>query len=749
MVLEGCAEPHLGCCILLRGGSLAELARVKKVVRFMLLAFYNWKFEKAFLADIEAVLPEPGMSFGEPEANETDIQRESERQEKESLFSDVKEDDKSIDLKSENVDVIDDMDDSNIELFTNKTDTKSVTSDVLNEEVKNVKEDEMVHEVKSSRKTDGDKNLSCGVPIRDFSDPLRATLSMDDEVFLPKEEAELKADSHSERWCTDDAVLSMSPNIVIPAPRLPLRAPPAPAHTPRARRRPAPRAPRSHVVLQEPHPFIKMAISSPADDLRLRSALAHYRATGARVTNGTHKLHRTCTTQDYSDPTLWVYVHCRFVHGDASVTITCNTIGHSNLDKDKQDHSREVRYTFFSILNIDILIRICPHPLHAHAHAFLARLTTACFRYSKISMYDIQFPPEVISINYDTKRMRDNLIAQLNELMLKGHETFSGAGEGEEKEREYSAFRHHMDNIHLALTSASLHEHVTLASVVRNLWNVSDNIITGERMLREAQDKWSSPQNKSKLQPESNQEDKEADECNENAANDSSGTEEDEEKGDKKTVKQILSQLLSSNQQANQYYSTQNEQEDGENATGKEKSDGDKTKTSTKSNEHIEVLLKDGLACRVYFALQFHSLRHAVLAAPATTPTPAPTAPTTCSCHTKEKDGKNVCSVEEGFIRSLAQCVPWAARGGKSGSTFCKTEDDRYVLKEMTKPEWQQFLEFAPHYFAYVNSCRLSNQPSLLGKEFCNRMYKRRKPVLINKICLPSRNELNFASFYQ
>lgn len=35
-------------------------------------------------------------------------------------------------------------------------------------------------------------------------------------------------------------------------------------------------------------------------------------------------------------------------------------------------------------------------------------------------MYDIQFPPEVISINYDTKRMRDNLIAQLNELMLKG-----------------------------------------------------------------------------------------------------------------------------------------------------------------------------------------------------------------------------------------------------------------------------------------------------------------------------------------
>lgn len=29
--------------------------------------------------------------------------------------------------------------------------------------------------------------------------------------------------------------------------------------------------------------------------------------------------------------------------------------------------------------------------------------------------------------------------------------------------------------------------------------------------------------------------------------------------------------------------------------------------------------------------------------------------------------------IEEAFIRSLTRCVPWAARGGKSGSTFSKT----------------------------------------------------------------------------
>lgn len=47
------------------------------------------------------------------------------------------------------------------------------------------------------RKTE---NLSCGVPIRDFSDPLRATLSVEDDVFLPKEEASLKADAQNERY---------------------------------------------------------------------------------------------------------------------------------------------------------------------------------------------------------------------------------------------------------------------------------------------------------------------------------------------------------------------------------------------------------------------------------------------------------------------------------------------------------------------------------------------------------------------
>lgn len=47
----------------------------------------------------------------------------------------------------------------------------------------------------------------------------------------------------------------------------------------------------------------------------------------------------------------------------------------------------------------------------------------------------------------------------------------------------------------------------------------------------------------------------------------------------------------------------------------------------------------------------------------------------------------------------------WEAKGGKSTSQFRKTLDDRFVLKEMTKPEMQSFLDFAPKYIQYITSC--------------------------------------------
>ncbi|KAK4877008.1 hypothetical protein RN001_009514 [Aquatica leii] len=105
---------------------------------------------------------------------------------------------------------------------------------------------------------------------------------------------------------------------------------------------------------------------------------------------------------------------------------------------------------------------------------------------------------------------------------------------------------------------------------------------------------------------------------------------------------------------------------------------------------HVEVQFSDhnsNFFCRVYYAERFSWLRNVF-----------------------------VCDGEEAYIRSLARCVQWNAQGGKSGSTFCKTKDDRFVLKELPKSEIQLFLDSAQNYFDYMHRCFVSRQPTLLGK---------------------------------
>jgi len=58
---------------------------------------------------------------------------------------------------------------------------------------------------------------------------------------------------------------------------------------------------------------------------------------------------------------------------------------------------------------------------------------------------------------------------------------------------------------------------------------------------------------------------------------------------------------------------------------------------------------------------------------------------------------------DAGYIESLAVAMEWAAQGGKSGATFLKTADGRFVVKKITKTELQMFLEWAPKYFEYMS----------------------------------------------
>ncbi|KAI8981204.1 hypothetical protein BD414DRAFT_93204 [Trametes punicea] len=73
---------------------------------------------------------------------------------------------------------------------------------------------------------------------------------------------------------------------------------------------------------------------------------------------------------------------------------------------------------------------------------------------------------------------------------------------------------------------------------------------------------------------------------------------------------------------------------------------------------------------------------------------------------------------ERSMIESLARCVKFDASGGKSGSAFLKTLDDRFIAKELSRAELQAMETFAPAYFDYMSSAIAANRPTLLAKIF-------------------------------
>ncbi|KAJ1921556.1 Mitochondrial distribution and morphology protein 12 [Mycoemilia scoparia] len=106
------------------------------------------------------------------------------------------------------------------------------------------------------------------------------------------------------------------------------------------------------------------------------------------------------------------------------------------------------------------------------------------------------------------------------------------------------------------------------------------------------------------------------------------------------------------------------------------------------STDHLKFQFNDGptdFTCRVFFPVQFDAMRKC------------------CGCSTS-------------FVESLSRCVPWDASGGKSGSTFLKTLDDRYVIKQISKAEMDAFLKFAPYYFEHIHRTYRGEILTMLAK---------------------------------
>ncbi|ULT83416.1 hypothetical protein L3Y34_012567 [Caenorhabditis briggsae] len=73
---------------------------------------------------------------------------------------------------------------------------------------------------------------------------------------------------------------------------------------------------------------------------------------------------------------------------------------------------------------------------------------------------------------------------------------------------------------------------------------------------------------------------------------------------------------------------------------------------------------------------------------------------------------------EETFIRSLSKSTFWTPQGGKSGSFFYRTQDDRFVVKQMSRFEIQSFVKFAPNYFDYLTTSATESKLTTLCKVY-------------------------------
>lgn len=123
--------------------------------------------------------------------------------------------------------------------------------------------------------------------------------------------------------------------------------------------------------------------------------------------------------------------------------------------------------------------------------------------------------------------------------------------------------------------------------------------------------------------------------------------------------------------------------------SNKQMSELEKIMVKTKTN-HLKYQFADGstmLSCKIFHSEQFEAFRKA-------------------------------CGLDKSFIQSLSRCVKWNSKGGKSGSNFLKTLDNRYIVKELLKSELESFVSIAPFYFKYISQSTFHTLTTAIAKIF-------------------------------
>ncbi|KQK10843.1 putative 1-phosphatidylinositol-3-phosphate 5-kinase FAB1D isoform X1 [Brachypodium distachyon] len=73
---------------------------------------------------------------------------------------------------------------------------------------------------------------------------------------------------------------------------------------------------------------------------------------------------------------------------------------------------------------------------------------------------------------------------------------------------------------------------------------------------------------------------------------------------------------------------------------------------------------------------------------------------------------KICCPSELVYISSISRCKLWNAQGGKSKAFFAKSMDDRFIIKEIKKTEFDSFLKFGIEYFKHFGVSQVSGNPT-------------------------------------
>jgi len=116
--------------------------------------------------------------------------------------------------------------------------------------------------------------------------------------------------------------------------------------------------------------------------------------------------------------------------------------------------------------------------------------------------------------------------------------------------------------------------------------------------------------------------------------------------------------------------------------------------------------------CTTYWAIQFHAVRQAFLTSSSSSQSGGRDS---FSVRSESTSTPNI-DVESSYTQSLSAACEWAVSGGKSGASFSKTDDGRFIVKCISRTELQMFLDCAPAYFEYLSKAFFHGLPTVLCK---------------------------------